>query len=169
MKGRISFPAIPSVADGRGIVEKNGRITRWLSISVNHDYTNILKRTELEQNLHMDWHPATIEEVRKIVRDDLAGCDAEQFVAFKRYEVEPYVAPILRYGEMESVVVVARRDNEVIYWEDVEEGFNVSPVAPDGRILEHWCNQDELQFVLNAWIEERARPIRLGPTAARRT
>jgi hypothetical protein len=110
----------------------------------------------------MEWQPATVEEVMKIVRDDLAECDEEQLVAFKRYAVEPYVAPILRY-EMENAIVVARRGDEVIYWEDVEEGFNLSPVAPDGRILEHWCNQDELRFALNAWIEGRGRPVRLGP------
>jgi hypothetical protein len=74
----------------------------------------------------MGWHPATVEEVKKIVRDDLAECDEEQLVAFKRYAVEPYVAPILRYGEMENAIVVARRGDEVIYWENVEEGFNAS-------------------------------------------
>ncbi|MBZ5548095.1 MAG: hypothetical protein LAO22_09090 [Acidobacteriia bacterium] len=110
----------------------------------------------------MEWQPATVEAVRKIVREHLAECDAEQAAVFKRYAVEPYVAPIFRYGEMESVVVVARRGDEVIYWEDVEEGFNLSPTAPDGRILEHWCNQDELRFALNAWIEGRARTIRLA-------
>jgi hypothetical protein len=111
----------------------------------------------------MERQPATVEEVVKIVRDDLAECDEEQLVAFKRYAVEPYAAPILRHGEMENAIVVARRGDEVIYWEDVEEGFNLSPVAPDGRILEHWCNQDELRFALNAWIEGRGRPVRFGP------
>ena len=111
----------------------------------------------------MEWHPATVDEVKKIVRDDLAECDEEQILAFKKYAVEPYVAPILRYGQMENAVIVARRGDEVIYWEDVEEGFNLSPVSPNGQILEHWCNQDELRFALNAWIEGRARPIRLGP------
>jgi hypothetical protein len=109
------------------------------------------------------WHPATIEEVKKIVRADLADCDEEQIRAFKRYAVEPYVAPILRYGELENVAVVARKGDEVIYWEDVEEGFNLSPIAPNGRILEHWCNQDELRFAINAWIEGRALQVRLGP------
>ena len=85
----------------------------------------------------MEWHPATVDEVEKIVRDDLAECDEQQIVAFKKYAVEPYAAPILRYGRMENAVVVARRGDEVIYWEDVEEGFNLSPVSPDGRILEH--------------------------------
>lgn len=64
---------------------------------------------------------------------------------------------------MEHAIVVARRVDEVIYWEDVEGGFNISPIGPDGRILEHWCNQDELRLALNAWIEGRARTVRLGP------
>jgi hypothetical protein len=63
---------------------------------------------------------------------------------------------------VESVVVVARRGNDVIYWEDVEDGFNISPVGPDGRILEHWCNQDELGVALNAWIRGRGRAGNLG-------
>ena len=47
---------------------------------------------------------------------------------------------------MGSVVVVARKGDEIIDWEDFEEGSKVSPVATDGRVLEHWCNQDELNI-----------------------
>jgi hypothetical protein len=47
---------------------------------------------------------------------------------------------------MGSVVVVARKGDEIIDWENFEEGSNLSPVAPDGRVLEHWCNQDELNI-----------------------
>ena len=74
------------------------------------------------------------------------------------FEVEPYATPIVRYGQPESVIIVARRDNEVIYWEDVEEGFNASPVDENGTILEHWCNQDQLGHALNAWVEGRSLP-----------
>ena len=111
----------------------------------------------------MSWEPATIEEVQRILEQDLKTCDAEQTDAFKKYAVEPHLAPLLRYGNMDSVVVVARKEDEVIYWEDVDEGFNVSPVDHAGQILEHWCNQDELGFALNAWIEGRELPGRFGP------
>jgi hypothetical protein len=110
-----------------------------------------------------DWQPATIAEVKEIVARDLRACDAEQLAAFEKYRVEPFSAPIVRYGETESVVVVARHGDQVIYYEDVEDGFNVSPVDPDGRVLEHWCNQDELRFALNAWIDGRGLPGRFGP------
>jgi hypothetical protein len=69
----------------------------------------------------MEWKPPSVEEVKKIVERELANCDREQLAIFGRYAVEPYLAPILRYGEMDNVVVVARKGEEVIYWEDVEE------------------------------------------------
>ena len=93
-----------------------------------------------------DWRPATVDEVKEIVASDLKACDAAQMAAFTKYRVEPFSAPLVRYGKMESVVVVARNGDQVIYWEDVEDGFNVSPISPEGRVTEHWCNQDELRF-----------------------
>jgi hypothetical protein len=46
---------------------------------------------------------------------------------------------------------VARKGDEVMYFEDVEDGFNFSPISAEGKILEHWCNQDELQHALRRW------------------
>lgn len=121
--------------------------------------------SKCEGNLQQmdEWQPATVEEVKTIVEEDLLECDAEQIAIFKRYAVEPYAARIVRYGKAEGVVVVARRGNEVIYWEDVEYGFQVSPIGEDGRVLEHWCNQDALGDGLNAWIEGRGRAGNFGP------
>lgn len=100
----------------------------------------------------MNWQPATLDDVKEILRTDLIDCDALQTDAYNKYAVEPYLAPIKRYGSIESVVVVARHKDQVMYYEDIEEGFNISPLGPDGDILEHWCNQDSLGFALNRWI-----------------
>ena len=110
-----------------------------------------------------EWRPATIAEVAEIVCEDLASCDPEQFAAYERYKVDPYPVPILRYGKLESVIVVAQNGVEVVYWEDVEDGFNISPVSSEGQLLEHWCNQNELGLALNAWIEGRPSPGKVGP------
>lgn len=107
--------------------------------------------------------PATIEEVSEIVARDLKNCDTEQLAAFDKYRVEPFSAPIVRYGQTETVVVVARNGDQVIYYEDVEDGFNVSPISIHGQVLEHWCNQDELRLALNAWIGGRGLWGRFGP------
>jgi hypothetical protein len=113
----------------------------------------------------MEWKPATIEEVKEILRTNLETCNAEQVEAFQQYSVEPFLATIVRYGKEESVVVVAKKSNEVIYWEDVEEGFNISAVGPTGRILEHWCNQDELCHALNRLMQPHERRTgNCGPT-----
>lgn len=104
-----------------------------------------------------------LKDVSEIILGNLARCDAAQRAAFRRYKVEPYYAPIRRYGSMDSVVVVARRESQVIYWEDVEEGFNVSPLDEHGAILEHWCNQDHLGLALNSWVEGRNPSPKLGP------
>jgi hypothetical protein len=110
-----------------------------------------------------EWKPTTIEDVKQVIARDLTVCDTEQLLVFGRCAVEPYLAPIVRYGNHDTVVVVARNGNEVMYYEDVEDGFNVSPVGPDGEILEHWCNQDELNFALNYWIDGRKPSWKCGP------
>ena len=44
-------------------------------------------------------------------------CNADQVAVLQQYSVEPLLAPIVRNGKDESVVV-ARKSNEVIYWEE---------------------------------------------------
>src|SRR5215472_17037788 len=110
-----------------------------------------------------DWQPATIEEVNQILARDLKDCDAEQLAAFGKYRVDPFSAAIVRYGQTDSVVVVAPNGDQVIYYEDVEHGCKVSSISADGRVLEHSCNQDELRFALDAWIEGHGLWVRCGP------
>lgn len=93
------------------------------------------------------------DEVLQILREDLEKCNREQTATFETYRVEPYFAPIARLGNLEQVVVVARKGTQVIYWEDVEEGFGVSPIDEDGKIIEQDCNQNALGLALNAWID----------------
>lgn len=69
------------------------------------------------------------ERLKSILTQDLDECDAEH------------------------VFVVARRANEVMYWEDGEGGFNISPPDANGGIARHWRNQDSLATALNEWID----------------
>ena len=103
----------------------------------------------------MDWEPATIDAVKDIVKAHLKQFNSQQIAIFRQYSVEPYFASIVRYGKAESVVVVAQKSDEVIYWEDVEEGFNISLTGPGGHVLEHCCNQDELGVALRRLIQSR--------------
>ena len=100
----------------------------------------------------MDWAPARIEEVERIVEADLSSCTEQERAVFKLYAVPPFAAPVVRSGHLETVVVVARKGAEVVYWEDVEEGFNTSLLGDDGRIADHSCNQDSLGVAIAHWV-----------------
>jgi hypothetical protein len=97
------------------------------------------------------WQPITASELSELVSRQLTECEPGLRKVFEQYRVEPYRAPFASEGALESAFVVAKRGNDVLYFEDVEEGFNTSPLSKDGRILEHWCNQDELKFALRKW------------------
>ena len=101
----------------------------------------------------MNWKPATIEEVQQIVERDLINCSPEQVGLFERYRIQPHLAPIVRSGNLESVVVIAQRREQVMYWEDIEEGSEVSPIDSSGRIFEPGFNQNDLAVALDAWAK----------------
>lgn len=94
-----------------------------------------------------------ISEVERIVAADLERCTPEQRALFARARVDPHHALLHEAVEDKEppFVVVAHFNGEVMYWEHIEEGFNVSPVGPGGSILEHWCNQDSLDIALRRW------------------
>ena len=71
----------------------------------------------------MDWSPASVQEVEKIIEADLRACTEQERATFERYATSLFAVPILRFGRLEKVVVVASKGDEVVYWEDVEEGF----------------------------------------------
>jgi hypothetical protein len=93
----------------------------------------------------------TAEEVYSLIDKELVECTPEQCAMFARYRVPLRATPIKRYGKLESVFVAAQRDEEVMYYEDVEEGWNFSPLTAEGYIAQHWCNQDELKYALWHW------------------
>jgi hypothetical protein len=89
--------------------------------------------------------------MHSLIEEQLRDCSDAQREIFERYRVPLRPTPLERHGQIESVFVVAQRGNEVMYYEDVEEGFNFSTLSPDGRIAQHWCNQDELMHALIHW------------------
>ena len=109
-----------------------------------------------------EWCPIEKDELEQIIAADLAQCTPEQQAVFEQYRVPLRRAPIERYGKLEHVLIVAQRGDEVMYFDDIEEGFNFSPIDADGKILQHWCNQDELTYALWHWMG-RHQEYRLGP------
>lgn len=78
------------------------------------------------------WRPITADELQSLIDEQLLECTDAQRKLFEHYRVPLCSAPIERNGQLESVFIVAQRDNEVMYYEDFEEGFNFSPLTADG-------------------------------------
>jgi hypothetical protein len=49
------------------------------------------------------WSAATLDEVNRILLDDLKGCDEEQKRAFATFKVPPFRASLTRFGQTEEV------------------------------------------------------------------
>jgi hypothetical protein len=111
----------------------------------------------------MNGDPLPRRKCATFFEEQLAACTPERREVFERYRVSPYRAPLIRYGKKELVFVVAVKDGEALYYEDVEDGFNRSPLSESGEILQHWCNQDDLQDALYSWMPGVTPSGRFGP------
>lgn len=95
------------------------------------------------------WQPITESELLALLEHELSNCTIEQHNLFSTYRVEPYKVPIHRLGELEEVFVVAELPLGVVYYEDIEEGFEFDSLGSDGAIPKQGCNQYELRHVLS--------------------
>jgi hypothetical protein len=95
------------------------------------------------------------DELHAIIHADLADCSADVRDLFDRYRIVPARVLFARPTTLESAFVVARRGDEVIYYEEVEGGFNSSLLDDAGRIAEHWFGQDSLCGALWPWLSQQ--------------
>jgi hypothetical protein len=98
------------------------------------------------------WKPIDRAEFEELLRDELAQCLPEERALFERCRIAVERRPFAKNDYLDSAFVVALHDDEILYYNDIEDGFNTSPVGPDGAILEYWCNQDSLQVALHTWL-----------------
>jgi hypothetical protein len=98
------------------------------------------------------WTPISHEELKELVSAQLSESSPEHAQQFARLRIPLRTASIMRNGVSESVFIVAQLEQVAIYYEDVEGGFNVSEVAPDGSIatpgFEQWTIADAIQHLL---------------------
>ena len=57
--------------------------------------------------------------------------------------------------------VVAIFGNEVIFFNDIEDGFNISPYSIYGQISEYACEQAELNWIIERLYNSLIRNVQL--------
>jgi hypothetical protein len=98
------------------------------------------------------WFPITPAELEILINHELETCTKEQREVFESYRVLLRKALLIRYDKQEYAFIVAQRGNEVMYYEDLEAGFNFSTLLENGSIPEGGCNESRLGNALNRWL-----------------
>lgn len=91
-------------------------------------------------------------EFEVFLREELESCYPEERALFERTKTAVERRPFVDKTYLEDAFVVAFHRDEVMYYNEIEEGFNTSPVDEHGAIMEYWCSQDSLQGALHLWL-----------------
>lgn len=99
----------------------------------------------------MCWSPCTPEELRSILETDLTDCSEEDRAFLASVKIEPVKWCQSPWGDQGGGFwAVAICEDRVLWYNDIEDGFNVSNFTEKGVIPEdgYFCNQDELRWAL---------------------
>jgi hypothetical protein len=109
----------------------------------------------------MTWQPTSLVDLQATLVRDLAECSLEQREFFRRASIAPAKWRLAPWGDQGGGFwAVAVHLDRVLWYNDIEDGFNVSRFTVQGEIPrdEYWCNQDPLRWALPRLQEEpRAR------------
>lgn len=108
----------------------------------------------------MESAPVDQEELRSIVERDLARCSAELRAFFARIAIPPVRWRLSPEGDYPGGFwAVARYEDQVLWYNDIEEGFNVSRFVTAGKIPkdEYSGNQGDLCLALSGLLRRYRR------------
>ena len=108
------------------------------------------------------WKPITEDEFSQLFDEQYNALDHKEKHLFDRYWVRPWRAVIRRSEDSgdEQVFVVAQTGGGVLYFDDVEYGFNISGVDESGRILTPGGSQNTLKEAVAEWFTPQQSSLR---------
>lgn len=113
------------------------------------------------------WQPISEESLQSMIATGVASMDPPTLVLWRQIRIQPIKWALSPWGDMGGGFwVVAVADNECIWYNDIEGGFNISRFETIGRIAEYWCNQSELHHTIHSFVRraETGEPwVQLGP------
>ena len=113
------------------------------------------------------WSPITLGELSDLVTTSLAVMQARDRRLWDLVRVPPVKWCQHPWGDLGGGFwVVGLIGRQVLWYNDIEDGFNVSRYDEVGTITEYWSNQDELHHViirLNQQIDAKTPLGNLGP------
>ncbi|EEH68981.1 hypothetical protein HMPREF0023_1491 [Acinetobacter sp. ATCC 27244] len=117
----------------------------------------------LEKSIVMNWTSIEEAEMLETINESYCRMTLEQRRLWEAIKLYPQKWSQEPYGDIgHGFWVVAIIGNTVIWFNDVEDGFNRSSFTEFGKINEYYCNQDDLE----CQIQNVLNQIRDGYDAA---
>ena len=97
-----------------------------------------------------EWLPITEEALRKRIAQGEARMTPPQLRMWNAIRIVPQKWTQSPYGfDGGGFWVVGLIGQTVLWYNDIEEGFNRSQYSTLGTIDDYWCNQDELEVTID--------------------
>ncbi len=101
----------------------------------------------------MDWQPISEIEIWDKVIHAEARMNLEQSRLWEIIKTDPVKWQQIPYGTVgKGFWAVAILGQSVVWFNDIEDGFNISSYKSTGVIEEYWCNQDELEQTVQSLL-----------------
>lgn len=95
------------------------------------------------------WQPISLSELKELISQQLAECTHETRAQYVANAIAPQKWDLLPWGDDGGGFwVIAIFGNSVLWYNDIEDGFNTSSYIKEGAIEHYWCNQDMLHIAL---------------------
>jgi len=105
-----------------------------------------------------DWEPISEVALRGRIAQGEARMSSSQLRLWEAIRIEPEKWQQNPYGDAgNGFWVVALVGRTVIWYNDIEEGFNRSSYSAYGQIEDYWCNQDELELTVEYLVSSLER------------
>lgn len=97
----------------------------------------------------MEWKPITLEELSLEISKAESEMNLELFNLWNKVKTTPCKWAEREMGnEGSGFWVIAEYKDLVLYYNDIEDGFNISHFEKHGEIDEYHVEQDELYFAI---------------------
>ena len=102
----------------------------------------------------MTWQPITEEQLSDEINRGVTKMTLEQFRLWEAIHVLPQKWKLSPWGDLGGgFLIVAIVGQTVVWYNDIEGGFNRSVYLQLGVINNYWCNQDELNWTVQCLLD----------------
>lgn len=107
-----------------------------------------------KKGIYMNWEPISELELWDYINNAEIRMNIEQQRLWEVIRIDPQKWQEKQYGTLGGGFwVVAIIGQSVIWFNDIEDGFNISQYKQYGVISEYWCNEDELEFAIQRLLD----------------